>query len=794
MPFLFLLYLTSYLDRINVSYAGLEMTRDLGFNNAVFGLGQGIFFLGYLLLEVPGAILVERWSARKWIARILISWGAFAALTGLIRSSSEFYSARFLLGLAEAGFFPGILVYVSHWYRQEDRAKAVTFFMIGIPFSEIIGAPVSGLLLKVHWLGFAGWRWLFLLEGAPAIVLGIITLYYLTDRPAQAHWLTAEERSWILGELDRERRVKPPAPSIGEVLRHPTVILLSLAYFGILSANWGFTLWLPKIVQRLSGLSPLKVSLISAIPFLIEIPFLLLLASHSDRTGERRWHVSIPVGIGAIAFFVFGSSERMSSNVVLAMVLFSIAAIGLHGYRASFWTLPTIFLSETAAATAIGVINCFGNLGGFLGPYMVGWLSNNSGSYRTAMLFLGSCALMASLMVAAVRVSKRLLPVMAAFLLFCVTCSAQLPPSGKVPSADEPLFRAEIGRLEKLLSNAPDKPAVSYQIARTWAYAKQWPETIDWLRKVVGFKVGLDPSRDSIFSDLRGTREFEEILATVRASTPRVSHSIPAFDIAEGDLTPESIAYDRSRKKFYLGSMRKGKVLRCTPAGQCAEFASGLGTVLGLKVHGEGLWLLNNVDTKSELVHYDLASAQVIRRYTVAGTAHNFNDLAIAVNGRVYLTDTRAGTVWSLSWPSAELTQLPGRFPSANGIALSVDESLLYVSTFPDGITILDLKTQTATPIARPEGLSLATIDGLYFYRGDLIAIQNGFMTPRVVRFRLSRNLRAIESLAVLERRHPLFDGITTGVLVGREFFYMANIQDDKQTGFSPIRVLKLYL
>jgi len=209
MPFLFLLYLVSYLDRVNVSYASLEMTRNLHFSNVVFGLGSGIFFLGYLVLEIPGAILVERWSARKWIARIMISWGFFAAFTGLIHTATEFYGARFLLGLAEAGFFPGILVYVSHWYRQEDRAKAVAFFMVGIPFSEIIGAPVSGLLLQVHWLGIEGWRWLFLLEGAPAILLGVITIFYLTDRPEQAHWLTAEQRHWISVSWNESAGVSP---------------------------------------------------------------------------------------------------------------------------------------------------------------------------------------------------------------------------------------------------------------------------------------------------------------------------------------------------------------------------------------------------------------------------------------------------------------------------------------------------------------------------------------------------------------------------------------------------------
>ena len=402
MPFLFLLYLTSYLDRVNVSYASLEMTRHLHFSNLVFGTGSGIFFLGYLLLEIPGAILVERWSARKWIARIMISWGMFATLTGMIHTAGQFYGARFLLGLAEAGFFPGILVYVSHWYRQEDRAKAVAFFMVGIPFSEIIGAPVSGLLLQVHWLGIEGWRWLFFLEGAPAIVLGIATIFYLTDRPEQARWLTPEQRAWIGGELERERRSKPPSPGIMAVLMNPSVILLALAYFCILSANWGFTLWLPKIVQRLSGLGSFEVSLISGIPFVIEIPVLLLLAWHSDETGERRWHVAVPVGIGALAFAVFASSERVGANVALTMVLFSVAAAGLHGYRASFWTLPTLFLKETGAAAGIGVINCFGNLGGFLGPYMVGFLSNGTESYRSGMLFLGGCALMASVLVLAI--------------------------------------------------------------------------------------------------------------------------------------------------------------------------------------------------------------------------------------------------------------------------------------------------------------------------------------------------------------------------------------------------------
>jgi nitrate/nitrite transporter NarK len=232
-------------------------------------------------------------------------------------------------------------------------------------------------------------------------VLGIVTIFYLTDRPEKARWLTPAQRAWISAELERDRRSRTPSPNVIDVLLHPSVILLSFAYFGILSATWGFTLWLPKIMQALSGLSSLKVSLISGIPFVIEIPVLFWLAWHSDRTGERRWHVAIPVGIGALAFAAFGASR--SASVAFAMMLFSIAAAGLHGYRASFWTLPTLSLTGGGAALAVGVINCFGNLGGFAGPYMVGFLSNSSGSYRSGMLFLGGCALMASILVLFIR-------------------------------------------------------------------------------------------------------------------------------------------------------------------------------------------------------------------------------------------------------------------------------------------------------------------------------------------------------------------------------------------------------
>jgi len=383
---------------------------------------------------------------------------------------------------------------------------------------------------------------------------------------------------------------------------------------------------------------------------------------------------------------------------------------------------------------------------------------------------------------------------MLALALAAWPASAQLPPSGTLSDSDWPLFRAEIARIEKLLSAAPDKATVTYEMARTWASAKQWPETMQWLRKVAELNAGLDPSRESLFAELRGTREFEQLLAAVRQATPVVSHSSPAFKVAEGDLVPESLACDPKGKHFYFGSMEKGKVVRCSATGNCKLFASGLGTVLGLKAHGNSLWLLSNSDNESALMQYDLASARLVRKYPVAGAGHKFNDLATAPAGDIYLTDTPAGAVWHLKPSSSDLTRIDGRFEFANGIALSPDGKVLYVSTFSDGITVVDLKTQTSAPIARPANLCLATIDGLYFHRGTLIAIQNALMTPRVVRFTLTRDLRAIERFEVLERRNPLFEGVTTGVVVGREFFYMANIQDNKKTGFNPITILKLHL
>jgi sugar lactone lactonase YvrE len=382
----------------------------------------------------------------------------------------------------------------------------------------------------------------------------------------------------------------------------------------------------------------------------------------------------------------------------------------------------------------------------------------------------------------------------AALCLFAIPLFAQLPPSGTLSDTDKPLFQAEVARLERLLSSAPDIATVTYVMARTWASAKQWPEALDWLGRATALKAGLDPSRDSMFSELRGTAEFEAVLRSVRQATPEVTHSRLAFTVQEAGLVPESVAYDPNRKSFYFGSMRKGKIVRCSNTGDCVEFSGGLGEVLGLKVYGGGLWALNNGAKESALMQYDLASGRLVRRYPAPGTGHIFNDLVFAPSGELYLTDTSAGLVWRLAKGGAELEPLPGKFEQANGIAVSSNGRFLYVSCFPDGIHVVDLTSNRSRPIGHPKELCLATIDGLYFYRNSLIAIQNAIITPRVVRFYLTGDRAGIERFEVLERRNPWFNGITTGVVVGDDFYFMANIQDDKPAGFNPIRILRIRL
>ena len=385
LPFLFILYVIAFLDRMNIGAAALQMPRDLGFSEGVIGLGAGIFFLGYFFLEIPGALIAERWSARRWIARIMISWGLMTVLMAFIHTARQFYLVRFLVGAAEAGFLPGVIVYLTHWFRYQDRAKAVAFFYAANPLSYVMGSPLAGVLMGITWLGMRGWRWLFILEGIPAIVFGFITIWYLTDWPAEAKWLSEDERSWITQELKREKEAKKRSFKIREAFRHRDVILLTLCYFGAMTGSYGIAFWLPTILKRLSGQSDLRVTLMAGLPYVAAFVAQQLNGCHSDRTRERRWHAAIPV---FACGFALASAVAFRGNVVVSLALFTVAGGSFYGFQPVFWTVPTLFLSESAAAASIGLINSVGNLGGFVGPMVIGYLVNRTHSFSWGLLYL----------------------------------------------------------------------------------------------------------------------------------------------------------------------------------------------------------------------------------------------------------------------------------------------------------------------------------------------------------------------------------------------------------------------
>jgi sugar phosphate permease len=398
LPFLFLLYVANYLDRTNIGYAKLGMKGDWGLTDSVFGTASGIFFIGYFVLQIPGALLVERWSARLLLAITLITWGALTTLTGFVRTPMELYGARFLLGAAEAGFFPGVIVYLTHWFIYRDRAKAVGLFMSAIPIAYIIGSPLAGYVLGIQWLGVPGWRWLFLLEGVPAILLGIATLFLLPDRPNQAQWLRAEERDWLGARLTEERRAKADVEqvTIWQALRHPPVLLLTAGLFFCYSGGYAFWFWMPTMLQRLTGWSTLRVGWIGAIPFVAALIGMLVLGWNSDRTRERRWHFAVPQLTAAAALSVW---FFLPPSNVLLVIVFSLVVFGTIAHLPSFWALPGAFLSSSAAAAAVGFINCTASIGGFVGPWFIGQLSQRTGSFNAGFIFMIACWAIASLLV-----------------------------------------------------------------------------------------------------------------------------------------------------------------------------------------------------------------------------------------------------------------------------------------------------------------------------------------------------------------------------------------------------------
>jgi ACS family tartrate transporter-like MFS transporter len=398
IPFLATMYFVAYLDRVNVGFAALQMNAALGLSSQVFGVGAGIFFLGYFLFEIPSNFALARVGARRWIARIAIVWGCVSMAMIFITGPRSFYAMRFLLGAAEAGFFPGIVLYFTYWFPAPERARAVAQFSTASMAAGVIGAPLSGALLSLRGVaGLDGWQWLFVVEGVPAVVLGCAALWYLTDGPECAAWLPEDERQWLVDAIrrDREQTQRPQAASVRAGLLDPTVWRLAISLFLVVTSGYGFSFFLPQIVKALSGASDLAVGLWSALPFLVAAVGMVTVAAHSDRTGERRRHAAACAWVAALG--LMGASVAMQP--IVRFVALSVAAIGLYSFTPPFWSIPTAFLRGDGAAAGIAFINATGNLGGFLGPYVMGWMKEATGDYLVGLRLLAAAAALSGALV-----------------------------------------------------------------------------------------------------------------------------------------------------------------------------------------------------------------------------------------------------------------------------------------------------------------------------------------------------------------------------------------------------------
>ena len=407
IPFMVLLYFVAFLDRVNVGFAALTMNKDLGLTATVFGNGAGIFFIGYFIFEVQSNIALEKFGARMWIARIMITWGIISGLMALTKGPISFYTLRFLLGIAEAGFFPGMILYLTYWFPSAYRAKIVGCFLLAIPISSIIGAPISTALLGTSILGLKGWQSLFILEALPALVLGVVVLFFMTDKPEKAHWLTPAERDWLSRVLQAERKTRESVHhyTLGQALMNPRVVLFGLMYFGIVIGLYGFSFWLPQIIKGFGGLSNWQVGLITMIPSAFAAAAMYLWGRHSDKTGERVWHVFLPAIIGGTSLAISGF---LTGTPALALVALTIGAMGIYAALPTFWTLPTAMLSGTAAAGGIALINSIGNLGGYFGPSFMGYLKDWTKSHTYGLIGLGACMAMSGFLALAMGHNREL--------------------------------------------------------------------------------------------------------------------------------------------------------------------------------------------------------------------------------------------------------------------------------------------------------------------------------------------------------------------------------------------------
>ncbi|MGE8545323.1 MAG: MFS transporter [Acinetobacter johnsonii] len=396
VPFIMILYLIAYIDRVNIGFAAITMKEDLGFTASILGFGAGIFFLGYFLFEVPSNIILHKVGARIWIARVMVTWGIIAGGMAFVESSTSFYVMRFLLGVAEAGFFPGIILYLSYWFPARNRAGVIALFMAAAPIATAIGSPISAALLEMHGImGLAGWQWMFLIEAIPAVILGVVVFFYMTDRPEKAAWLKPDEREWLVKTMQAEDANKggQQQHSILRGLANPRVLALALIYFGTSAGLYTLGIWAPQIIKEL-GVSSMTVGLLNAIPPIISVVAMILWSRHSDKTNERTWHVALACLTAAVGLAIAASTGSMF-GLIAAL---TIVNVGISCSKPPLWSMPTMFLSGAAAATGIATINSIGNLGGFAGPAMIGWVKDQTGSFAGGLYFVAGLLILSTVL------------------------------------------------------------------------------------------------------------------------------------------------------------------------------------------------------------------------------------------------------------------------------------------------------------------------------------------------------------------------------------------------------------
>ena len=404
MPILFIGYIIAYLDRVNVGFAKLQMMSELKFSESVYGLGAGIFFLGYFLFEIPSNVILHIVGARVWICRVLVTWGIVSACTALVRNPWEFYAIRFLLGVAEAGFFPGMILYLTYWFPSHRRGKMVAVLLAGSAVSGIIGGPISGFILRsfAGSLHLAGWQWLFILEATPAMILGIVLLFCLEDRVANANWLSPEEKAVIFAEINEEATAKTHR-TILSVFTSPRVWLMGLIFFGIEMGSYAIGFWQPTIIRQTGVKDAFNIGLLTMVPYTFALISMILFGRHADKTRERRWHVVVPSIVAALGFAL---CTQAGSSTTVAMIGLTMAVVGVVSAIPMFWALPTSFLGGAAAAVGIAFVNCTGNLGGFLSPAIIGFLKDYTGTLNSGLFLVSGCMLASAILIVALVPAK----------------------------------------------------------------------------------------------------------------------------------------------------------------------------------------------------------------------------------------------------------------------------------------------------------------------------------------------------------------------------------------------------